>query len=80
MHRFPRDDPHRPRFTQRRDFRLPDTGCECVPWVICEHHPLYPATQELIRKHYGLTPIVEPNLFDVLFPDDPLWTGDTFKE
>jgi hypothetical protein len=36
--------------------------------------------QKLYFVHYGITPIVELDLFDVLFPDDPLWTGDTFKE
>ena len=27
------------RITERRDFSLPETECDCVPWERCEHLP-----------------------------------------
>jgi hypothetical protein len=67
-HRF--QNPYRR--TERRSFKLPDTGCDCVPWVVCEHHPLYPDVQKLVHEHYGFPRMVRNDLFDVLFPDSPV--------
>lgn len=48
------------RITERRDFSLPDTQCNCPPWERCEHLlPSIDAYQEVSLEDWNFLKSIE---------------------
>lgn len=45
--------------TERTDFSLPSSDCDCPPWEACEHLPTAPCTAEVSLEQWNFLKSIE---------------------